>query len=160
MLEADGQHLLTDVWTSAGVVLGILIFGLTGWAIIDPVIALLVALNIVWTGFQLIKRSALGLMDTTASPETYEKIRQVLDDYVAEKGIDYHALRTRQSGARHFISVHILVPDDWTVQKGHDLTEEIENEICAAVADSTVFTHLEPLEDPLSFEDLELFRRK
>lgn len=160
VLEADGQHLLTDVWTSVGVVLGIVIVGLSGWIIIDPIIALLVAVNIVWTGFQLIKRSALGLMDTAISPETSKEIVRVLDNYVEKQGIAYHALRTRQSGARHFISVHILVPDEWTVQRGHDLTEEIENEICAAISDSTVFTHLEPLEDPLSFEDLELFRRK
>ena len=160
VLEADGKHLITDVWTSVGVILGIILVGFTGWLALDPIIALLVALNIVWTGFQLIKRSALGLMDTAASPETCEKIKQVLDGYVAEKGIDYHALRTRQSGARHFISVHILVPDEWTVQKGHDLTEEIEMKILQAVPESTVFTHLEPLEDPLSFADLDLFRRK
>ncbi len=160
VLEADGQHLITDVWTSAGVVVGIFLVGLTGWLIFDPIIALLVALNIVRTGFQLIRRSALGLMDTAIAPEAHEKIVKILDDYAANKKIDYHALRTRQSGARKFISVHILVPDEWTVQRGHDLTEEIENEICAAVADSTVFTHLEPLEDPSSFLDLELFRRE
>ncbi len=160
VLEADGRHLLTDVWTSVGVVTAIVIVGFTGWIILDPIIALVVALNIVWTGFQLIKRSALGLMDTAVSAENSEKIVKVLDGYVAAQGIDYHALRTRQSGARKFISVHILVPDEWTVQKGHDLTEQIENDICDSVSDSTVFTHLEPLEDPLSFEDLELFRRK
>ncbi len=160
VLEADGRHLLTDVWTSVGVVLGVIIVGLTGWFTLDPIIALLVALNIFWTGLQLIRRSALGLMDTAVSTETQEKIEAILDGYIKEKKIDYHALRTRQSGARKFISVHILVPDDWTVQKGHDLTEEIEDEIRSAVADSTVFTHLEPLEDPSSFYDLELFRRK
>ncbi len=160
VLEADGRHLLTDVWTSVGVVLGIVIVGLTGWFVLDPIIALLVALNILWTGFQLIRRSALGLMDTAVSPETQGKIEEILDGYIKEKKIDYHALRTRQSGARKFISVHILVPDDWTVQKGHDLTEEIEDEIRQAVPESIVFTHLEPLEDPSSFYDLELFRRK
>jgi cation diffusion facilitator family transporter len=160
VLEADGRHLLTDVWTSVGVVLGVVIVGLTGWFTLDPIIALLVALNIFWTGLQLIRRSALGLMDTAVSTETQEKIEAILDGYIKEKKIDYHALRTRQSGARKFISVHILVPDDWTVQKGHDLTEEIEDKIRQAVADSTVFTHLEPLEDPSSFYDLDLFRRK
>ncbi len=160
VLEADGRHLLTDVWTSVGVVLGIVIVGLTGWFVLDPIIALLIALNILWTGFQLIRRSALGLMDTAVSPETQGKIEEILDGYIKEKKIDYHALRTRQSGARKFISVHILVPDDWTVQKGHDLTEEIEDEIRQAVPESTVFTHLEPLEDPSSFYDLDLFRRK
>ncbi len=160
VLEADGRHLLTDVWTSVGVVLGIVIVGSTGWFVLDPIIALMVALNILWTGFQLISRSALGLMDTAVSPETQGKIEEILDGYIKEKKIDYHALRTRQSGARKFISVHILVPDDWTVQKGHDLTEEIEDEIRQAVPESTVFTHLEPLEDPSSFYDLDLFRRK
>ena len=159
-LEADGRHLLTDVWTSIGVVLGVVLVGFTGWLILDPIIALVVALNIVWTGFQLIRRSALGLMDTASSPETCEKIQNILDGYVEKQGIDYHALRTRQSGAKNFISVHILVPDEWTVQKGHDLTEEIEMKILKAVPESTVFTHLEPLEDPLSFADLDLFRRK
>ena len=160
VLEADGRHLMTDVWTSVGVIAGIVIVSLTGWIVLDPIIGLIVALNIVWTGFQLIKRSALGLMDTAVTPETYENIVQVLDGYVAAQGIDYHALRTRQSGARKFISVHILVPDEWTVQKGHELTEQIENDICSAVSDSIVFTHLEPLEDPSSFYDVELFRRK
>lgn len=160
VLEADGRHLLTDVWTSVGVVAAIVVVGLTGWLVLDPIIAIVVALNIVWTGFQLIKRSALGLMDTAIAPETADKIIEILDGYVENKGIDYHALRTRQSGAKHFISVHILVPDEWTVQRGHDLTEEIETAICRVVPESTVFTHLEPLEDPLSFEDLELFRRK
>lgn len=159
ILEADGQHLLTDVWTSVGVVLGIVVVSLTGWFFLDPLIAILVAFNIVWTGFRLIKRSASGLMDTAVSAETGDKIVEVLNRYVAAKGIAYHALRTRQSGVRKFISVHILVPDEWTVQKGHDLTEEIEVEICRAVPESTVFTHLEPLEDPSSWYDVELFRR-
>ncbi len=160
VLEADGRHLMTDVWTSVGVILAVLAVSFTGWLVLDAIIALIVALNIIWTGFQLIKRSALGLMDTAVAPETGEQIVAILDGYVEKQGIDYHALRTRQSGARKFISVHILVPDEWTVQKGHDLTEEIELEICRNIPESTVFTHLEPLEDPLSFEDLELFRRK
>lgn len=160
VLEADGRHLLTDVWTSIGVVLGIVVVGLTGWLFLDPIIALVVALNIVWTGFQLIRRSALGLMDTAVSSETQTTIVKILDRYVAERKIDYHALRTRQAGARKFVYVHILVPDDWTVQRGHDLIEEVETDIRVAVADSIVFTHLEPLEDPSSFYDVELFRRK
>jgi cation diffusion facilitator family transporter len=160
VLEADGRHLLTDVWTSVGVVTGILIVGLTGWIILDPIIALAVALNIIWTGYQLIRRSALGLMDTAVAPETSEKVVQILDSYVIAQGIDYHALRTRQSGARKFIYVHILVPDEWTVQKGHDLIEDIEKDIRRAVSNSIVFTHLEPLEDPSSFYDVELIRRK
>ncbi len=159
ILEADGHHLMTDVWTSLGVFVGILAVSFTGWMILDPIVAIAVAANIVWTGFQLIRRSVLGLMDTVIEPEVQQKVVEILDRYVAEKSIDYHALRTRQAGARKFVYVHILVPDEWTVQRGHDLIEEIENEIRAAVHDSTVFTHLEPLEDPSSWYDLELFRR-
>ncbi|MDQ6787238.1 MAG: cation diffusion facilitator family transporter [Acidobacteriota bacterium] len=160
ILEADGRHLMADVWTSVGVVIGVLAVKFTGWFILDPIVALLVAVNIVWIGFQLIRRSVLGLMDTVVTPEVQQKIVEILDRYVAEREIDYHALRTRAAGARKFISVHILVPDEWTVQRGHDLVEEIENEIRGAVSDSIVFTHLEPLEDPISFADLDLFRQK
>jgi len=159
ILEADGHHLMTDVWTSLGVFIGIIAVGFTGWLILDPIIALLVAANIVWTGFQLIHRSVLGLMDTVIEPEVQQKVVEILDRYVAEKSIDYHALRTRQAGARKFVYVHILVPDEWTVQRGHDLIENIETEIRRDIADSTIFTHLEPLEDPSSWYDLELFRR-
>ena len=160
ILEADGKHLLTDVWTSAGVVAAIIIIKFTGWLIIDPIIALIVAANITWTGYQLIHRSALGLMDTVVSEEDLQKTVEILDDFVKNEGIDYHALRSRQAGAKKFISVHILVPDEWTVQRGHDLTERIEQKICGMLGDCAVFTHLEPIEDPLSFEDLDLFRNK
>ena len=160
VLEADGKHLMTDVWTSVGVILGVSAVSLTGWARLDPIIALLVAVNIVWTGFQLIRRSALGLMDTAVEPEVQEKILAVLDSFAREKAIAYHALRTRQAGAKKFISVHILVPDEWTVQQGHGMTEEIESAICRMIPDSTIFTHLEPLEDPASFADIELFRSR
>lgn len=158
ILEADGKHLITDVWTTAGVIISFIVIGLTGWQMIDPIIALIVAANITWTGYQLIHRSALGLMDTVVSPEDLRKTIAILDDFVKNEHIDYHALRTRQAGAKKFISVHILVPDEWTVQCGHDLTERIEQKICGDLGDCAVFTHLEPIEDPLSFEDLELFR--
>lgn len=157
-LEADGEHLMTDVWTSVGVFVGIVIVSATGWYILDPVIALIVALNITWTGYRLIRRSALGLMDTVVSDEDLEKITTILDQYASRDKVDYHALRTRQAGARKFISFHVLVPDEWTVQKGHDLCEEIEVEICKAVEYAVIFTHLEPIEDPLSWQDIELMR--
>ena len=158
-LEADGEHLMTDVWTSVGVFIGIIIVAATGWYILDPVIALIVALNITWTGYKLIRRSALGLMDTVVSDEDLDKVTEILDRYASRDGVDYHALRTRQAGSRKFISFHVLVPDRWTVQKGHDLCEAIEVEICRAVEYSVVFTHLEPIEDPLSWQDVELMRR-
>lgn len=158
-LEADGEHLMTDVWTSIGVFIGIIIVAATGWYILDPIIALIVALNITWTGYKLIRRSALGLMDTVVSDEDLNRVTEILDRYASRDGVDYHALRTRQAGARKFISFHVLVPDKWTVQKGHDLCEAIEVEICKAVEYSVVFTHLEPIEDPLSWQDIELMRR-
>ena len=159
-LEADGKHLLTDVWTSIGVALGIIAVWWTGWLFLDPLIALFVAVNITWTGITLMRRSALGLMDTAISNQEREKINDVLDQFVRDKGIDYHALRTRQAGTRQFVSVHILVPGSWTVQQGHQLLEQIESNIRRAVRGTIVFTHLESLDDPASWSDIELDRRE
>ena len=157
-LEADGQHLMTDVWTSIGVVVGILIVSFTGWLVLDSLVALAVAANITWAGIKLTRRSALGLMDTAIAPKEQKLVCSVLDRYVAEKQIDYHALRTRQSGTRSFISVHILVPGAWTVHQGHELLEELEADIRRAVAGAVIFTHLESLDDPASWQDIELDR--
>lgn len=156
-LEADAHHLITDVWTSAGVIAGVGVVALTGWQRLDPVIAILVALNIIWTGFQLVRRSARALLDRALPVEEREAVLEVLERYKA-RGADYHALRTRQAGARRFVSVHILVPGKWTVQRGHQLLEEIEEEIRQALKEVTITTHLEPVEDPVSFEDMELDR--
>jgi cation diffusion facilitator family transporter len=156
-LEADGHHLMTDVWTSAGVLLGVGAVWLTGWNVLDPLIGLAVALNIVWTGAQLLRRSALGLLDSALPEQEQAAISAVLDRYVAE-GIQYHALRTRGAGARRFVSLHVLVPGHWSVQRGHDLLEQMEAQIRQALGGATVFTHLEPLEDPASWADVELDR--
>jgi cation diffusion facilitator family transporter len=156
-LEADAHHLITDVWTSVGVLAGIGLVWLTGWLWLDPVIAMLVALNIVWTGWQLLQRSAAGLMDVSISEEELQSIQAVLDGY-RRHGIEFHALRTRQAGARAFVSFHILVPGAWTVQHGHDWSERIEGDIRRAIAHVHITTHLEPLEDPLSHADQELDR--
>ena len=130
---------------------------LTGWERLDPLIALLVAANIVWTGVQLVRRSALGLLDT-ALPETERAVlHQILERYGPE-GVQYHALRSRQAGMRRFVSVHILVPGRWTVARGHHLLERIEHDIRQALSNVTVFTHLEPLEDPAAWEDTRLDR--
>lgn len=154
-LEADAHHLMTDVWTSAGVAVGVVLVWLTGWARLDPLIALLVAANIIRSGIDLVRRSALGLMDTSIPPEELAQVRAVLDEYAA-RGIDYHALRTRQAAARRFVSMHLLVPDTWTVQQGHDLAEEVERDIRATLPNTTVFTHVEPRGDPASWEDVKL----
>ena len=158
VLEADGHHLMTDVWTSVGIFVAIAIVGLTDWIILDPIIALLVAVSIGWTGYKLIRRSVLGLMDTVIDEESAEKAMEILERYRENLGVDFHAFRTRKSGARKFIYFHLLVPDDWTVKRGHDLAEEIELKILDKTPQSAVFVHLEPLEDPTSLKDIELFR--
>lgn len=157
-LEADGKHLMTDVWTSVGVVIGLFAVSLTGWLFLDSMVALFVAANISWTGFHLLNRSGHGLMDAAISPENLKLITEILDRYVRDEGIEYHALRTRQAGTRKFVNVHILVPGEWTVTRGHQLLEEIEADIRRALKGTIVFTHLESLDDPASWNDLELER--
>jgi cation diffusion facilitator family transporter len=156
-LEADAHHLLTDVWTSVGVIIGVGLVWLTGWLWLDPVIALLVAVNIVWTGWQLLNRSASGLMDVSLPETDLAAIEGVLDGYRAQ-GLGFHALRTRQAGSRAFVTLHVLVPGAWTVQLGHDWCERIEADIRRAVPQAHVTTHLEPREDPVSLVDAGLDR--
>lgn len=156
-LEGNARHLLTDVWTSVGVMVGVGAVALTGWQRLDPLVALVVAANIVRTGVAIMQRSVSGLMDVALPAQEQEAIRRVLDDHRAG-GVEFHALRTRQSGSRRFVSVHVLVPGAWTVQRGHDLLEEVEARIRASVPSVTVMTHLEPLEDPCSWEDVTLDR--
>jgi cation diffusion facilitator family transporter len=157
-LEADAHHLMTDVWTSAGVMLGVGAVALTGWIRLDPIIALIVAANILRTGWRLLGRSTRGLLDATLPVAEQDAIKQVLKHYETG-GIQYHALRTRQAGTRAFIALHVLVPRDWTVQRGHDLLEQLERDIRLAVPGAQLFTHLEPLGDPASWEDIDLDRK-
>jgi cation diffusion facilitator family transporter len=156
-LEADAHHLMTDVWTSAGVVLGVGVVALTGWLRLDPLIALIVAANILRTGWQLLTRSIRGLLDAGLPADEQEAIKKVLHQYESQ-GIQHHALRTRQAGTRSFISLHVLVPGNWTVQRGHDLLEHLERDIRAAVPGAQLFTHLEPQGDPAAWEDITLDR--
>lgn len=156
-LEADAHHLMTDVWTSAGVIAGVGLVWLSGWLWLDPLLALLVAVNIVWTGVQLMRRSAAGLMDASLPAAEVAQIESRLAAY-RQHGLDFHALRTRQSGSRAFVTLHLLVPGHWTVQQGHDWAERIEADIRAVMPRAHVTTHLEPLEDPLSMADAGLDR--
>jgi cation diffusion facilitator family transporter len=156
-LRADAQHLLTDVWTSAGVVLGVVLVQLTGWLVLDPLIGLVVAANIVRTGFRLLRDTAQGLLDRALPPEDQEVIFNVLSRY-ERQGIRFHAVRTRAAGQRRFVSMHVLVPGQWTVQQGHDLSEKIEGEVAESLPQSTFFIHIEPSEDPASFADQSLDR--
>lgn len=158
-LEADGHHLMTDVWTSVGVMAAVGMVSLTGWNWLDPLMGLAVAVHIVVTGIRLMRQSMLGLMDTSLPSEEMDAIREVLSKYAAD-GLQYHALRTRGAGVWRFMSVHLLVPGEWTVAHGHDLAEQIEREIRARVPRLTVLTHLEPIEDPVSWEDVGLERDK
>lgn len=157
-LQADSRHLMTDVWTTGGVLVGVALVGITGWLILDPIIALVVAANIVWTGVKLVRESGLGLMDTALPRADLQIIADVQATYRAQ-GIEFHALRTRRSGSRRFISMHVLAPGDWTVKRGHDLCEEIEMALHAALPESTIFTHLEPREDPAAWQDTGLDRQ-
>ncbi|MCS7056287.1 MAG: cation diffusion facilitator family transporter [Thermoflexales bacterium] len=157
-LEANAKHLLTDVITSAGVLGGVALVVVTGWLWLDPVIALLVAANIARLGIPLLARSANGLLDAGLPEAELAKVRDVLDRYANSCDVRYHALRTRQAAARSFVSVHILVPGEWSVQRGHRLLERIEADIRAAIPNAVVFTHLEPLEDAASWHDQTLER--
>ncbi|WP_301275881.1 cation diffusion facilitator family transporter [Dechloromonas sp.] len=156
-LEADVHHLMTHAWTSVGVILGVGLVAISGWNWLDPAIALLVAANIVWTGWQLMCRSASGLMDVALPPEQQGRIAQVFERYSAQ-GIAYHALRTRRAGRRSFVSFHVLVPGKWTVQEAHDWAERIESDLREVITNCHITSHLEPIDDPCSMDDQGLDR--
>ena len=159
-LRADAQHLFTDVWTSLGVVLGVVMVYLTGWLVLDPIIGLVIAANIVWTGVRLLRDTAQGLLDRALPTEEQELISKVLSRY-ENRGIRFHALRTRAAGQRRFVSMHVLVPGRWTVKRGHDLSEKLEGELADALqGNNTFFIHIEPSEDPVSFQDQTLDRER
>jgi cation diffusion facilitator family transporter len=159
-LEADGKHLMTDVLTSGGVLLGIALVKLSGWLVLDGIVAVGVALNIIRTGYQLIRRSASGLLDTAISKDETDKISQVLEKY-KQQNIRFHSLMTRQAGQRKFISVQLQMPGTWNIHQGHKLAEKIEKDIRMLFPEShtTVFTHLEPVEDPASMLDINIDRK-
>ncbi len=154
-LQADARHLMTDVITTGGVLIGVGLVYLSGWQILDPIIAILVALNILRTGFSLVRQSAKGLLDASLPTEDVSAIEDILKEY-DQQGIKFHALRTRTAAARGFVSVHILVPCYWTVKEAHQKAEQVELEIRQRLPNIVVFTHVEPLEDPLSYADRNL----
>ena len=143
---------MTDVWTSGGVIIGVGAVAITGWQVLDSVIAILVAFNIVWTGFGIIRKSVSGLMDSTLPKEDLDVIQGILEKQ-KPTDVKFHAIRTRQSGSVKIISMHVLVPGSWTVQRGHKLVTKIETEINGTISDSVIFTHLESLTDPASLDD-------
>jgi len=157
-LEADARHLLTDVWTSAGVILGVALVAVTGWLRLDPLIALAVAANILWTGAKLMRRSVTGLLDPAIPEAERAEIARIFVEYARRYGVSFHALRTRHAGARRFISFHLLVPDAWTVEHAHRIAEEIESRIRSLVPNASTFSHIEPVSHPSSYDDIALDR--
>lgn len=155
VLEADGQHLMTDVWTSGGVIVGLFLVSQTQIYILDPLIALALAANIVWTAVDLLRRSFHGLMDHSLPAAEQTQVRSAIAQ-VLPAGLFYHALRTRQAGTRRFADFHLLVPGSWSVKKAHDLAMRLENAICAVLPGIEVAIHIEPIEEQASWEDSEL----
>lgn len=155
-LESNGRHLMTDVWTSVGVLIGVGLSVITGREWLDPLIAIIVGLKIGWDGAKIFSRSARGLMDSAIAPKERAVIEAILDKAQIEEGVEWHALRTRQSGARRFVELHLLVPGEWHVQRSHDLAEHLEAEIREQINYSAVLIHVEPLEDERSWTDQSL----
>jgi cation diffusion facilitator family transporter len=157
-LEADARHLMTDVWTTGGVLIGIALVWLTGFTRLDPIIAMLVAVNILYTGYRLLVRSGRGLMDLSLQAEELASVKSILNSYQSQ-GVRYHALRSRQAAARKFLVVHLLVPGSWTVLTGHRLADQIETQIRTAIPNANIVTHIEPAGDPLSLQDANIDRK-
>jgi len=151
-LRADSRHLMADVWTTLGVIAGVGLAAWTGLLWLDSLVALAVAVNVLWEGYKLLHESAMGLMDATWPEGEQQLVHEVLDQFRGQ-GVDFHALRTRRSAARRFVSFHVLVPGQWTGKQGHDLVEQIERTLGERLPNVTAFTHLEPSDDPISYGD-------
>lgn len=152
-LVADGRHLLTDVATSAGVLVGIALVAIFDWPILDPLVALVVGVNVMWTGWHLLRRSVSGILDAALPAADQAAVRGVLDQWRRQERIDFHALRTREAGRQRFVYMHVLVPDDWSVKHAHDVTEAVKADIAAVLPGVVTFAHVEPIDDPKSYED-------
>ena len=157
-LAADGRHLFTDVWTSVGVIGGLILATVTGWHWLDPLLAIAVGCYVLYIGGRLVYEAVHGLLDRALPTAQRDAVKKVLEDY-SSKNVQFHALRTRSSGARQFVAFHVLVPDEWSVRKGHDLLEKIESDLREVLPNGIIFTHLEPLSDPASWEDQRLDRK-
>ena len=152
VLEGDGKHLLADVWTSVAVVTGLIVVWATGVQALDPIIAIIVGLHIIWIGVGLMRRSVDGLMDHALEPEVQELIRQTIRTHSPPESA-FHALRTRQGGTRKFADFHLLVPGATSVSAAHDIGTKIEDALRTAVHGLEVTIHIEPIEEEVSFED-------
>ena len=155
-LKADGKHLITDVVTSVGVAVGLGLAWITGWNVLDPIVAIGVGLNILFVGYRLVHESGMGLMDATLPEGDNRLIEEVLERHREPGRVDFHELRTRESGKWRFVEFHALVPGEWSVDRGHDLVEKVEQEIHAALPHSHITSHLEPIEDERAYNDVHL----
>lgn len=155
VLEADGHHLMSDVWTSVGVVIGVTLAVWTGLAWLDPVVALVMGAKIGWEGLRIFRRSLTGLMDSALPTAERARIESVLNRY-SDESVRWHALRTRRAGARRFVTVHVLAPGDWSLQRTHDLVEQIEADVRQVIPNAVVTAHLEPRGDPAAEGDTAL----
>lgn len=153
-LTADGKHLLTDVWTSVGIVVGVGLVALTGWERLDPIVAFVVGVNIILTGWKLLAESVAGLMDVSWSKQDNAELAQIVKRFLTED-VAVHALRTREAGHARYVEMHLLVPGRWTVLEGHDIAEDIEDAIVERFEGCSVTIHLEPREDPRAYGDYE-----
>ena len=148
-LIADGKHLITDVWSSTGVLIGVLLVGITGWHRLDAVVAALVGLNILVTGFRLVAGSVTALLDVALPESEQARVREVLDTFASDD-VELAELRTRESGRHRFVSLTVRVPGEWTVRRGHDVADRVEVAIAQALPGTSVQTHLEPREEAVS----------
>src|SRR3954452_14429223 len=152
-LIADGRHLLTDVVTSAGVLLGIALVAIFDWPTLDPLVALVVGVNVLWTGYGLLARSVSGILDAALPDAEQAAVQDVIARWRRDTGLDFHALRTREAGRQRFVYMHILVPDEWTVKHAHDVTEQVKADIATVLPGAVTFAHTEPIDDPASYDD-------
>jgi cation diffusion facilitator family transporter len=154
-IEADARHLLTDVWTTVGVLAALLVVKVTGWTMLDPLIAFAVGGNIIFSGVDLLRRSFHGLMDYRLPAEEISAIETVLGKHIGKQRV-YHNLRTRKSGSQRFVDFHLLVPGDMSISEAHALCEQIENEIRQIIPNTTVTIHTEPADELVSYQDAEV----
>jgi len=154
-LRADARHLMTDVITTAGVIVGVGLVQITGLVALDPIIALLVAAYILLIGARMLRHAYRGLMDISLPAEEVSQIEEILKTFEGQ-GVRFHDLRTRSAAARRFVSFHLLVPGGWSVQRGHAVTEQIEDKIRAGFPKVAILAHVEPIEDPASWQDSQL----
>ncbi|PTU32254.1 cation diffusion facilitator family transporter [Stenotrophobium rhamnosiphilum] len=151
-LQADSHHLMTDVWTSVGILIGVALVAVTGWRLLDPIIAIAVALNILWTGVRLLRESADGLMDAAWQADELQSLEEVLNQF-RDGTVEFHAIRTRRAAARRFVTFHLLVPGAWSVQQAHELAESVEARLAQLMPGVSAISHIEPIEDPASYAD-------